>query len=230
MLNMLNLFGGRFWKMCFFLLKCWICWICWMVSGTSQSPSLKKKTLLFNISPVGAFFWGYVELFLQKEPLFEQKMLLSAEMLNMLNMLVSALQKKRFFLLKCWICWICWIVLGTSQSPSLSPKKALLFNISPVGALFWGHVELFLQKERFFLSMLNFFCWKSVFFSYVEFFLQKEPHFEQKMLLSAEMLNMLNMLVSALQKMCFFLLKCWICWICWMHFRHYSLCVCSCGQ
>ena len=64
--------------------------------------------------------------------------------------------------------------------------------------------------------MLNFFCWKNHFLGYVEFFPWKKPFFFKKVLLSAEMLNMLDHAECLFPKKCFFLLKCWICWICWI--------------
>ena len=45
--------------------------------------------------------------------------------------------------------------------------------------------------------MLNYFPWKNHFLGYVELFPLKEPHFWRQMLLSAEMLNMLNYFASS---------------------------------
>ena len=122
------------------------------------------------------------------------------------------------------------ISLSLSLSLSLSFSLSFsLFSLSrfPYAMLIFPSVSL--VKDTYF-HILNYFCWnkaklstcwiisaeKCTFRAYVELFLQKEPHFSPKMLLSAEMLNMLNHVGDLVWKMCFFLRKCWICWICWM--------------
>ena len=70
----------------------------------------------------------------------------------------------------------------------------------------WGpelvlYVEFFLQKESFLFS-----CRKQPEFLHVESFLLKGGNFSQNMLLSAEMLNMLNHVLCYKKR--FLLLKC----------------------
>ena len=129
------------------------------------------------------------------ECLFPKKMLLSAEMLNMLNMLNyfgSIWSLLAFHRPK---------IIQHIQHIQLFSRKKHIF--SKIGSNMIQHIQHFSRKKHIwytcwiifpeiitFWAMLNFFPWKNHFLGHVEFFPQKEAFFS---------------------KMCFFLLKCWIC-------------------
>ena len=92
-------------KMCFFLRKCWISWVCWMfleLTGPFWTPQLPEGE--HNIQH---YSW--------KNHLFQKNVLLSADMLNMLNMFESLSPKMCFFLGKCSICWMFLELIGLIQ-------------------------------------------------------------------------------------------------------------------
>ena len=154
--------------------------------------------------------------------LCSKNVLLSAEMLNMLNMLnyfasswsllashrpkkIQHIQHIQHFCRKKHI------------FQTLDPTWSNIFNISAERSTFSAHVEFFLLKEPLFgpcwifsaerttfWVMLNFFPWKKPFFSKsasfcwnVEYVRSCWMPFPQKVLLSAEMLNMLNYFASS---------------------------------
>ena len=76
MLNMLNPGGACWIRMCLKLQKCWICWICWMFLG-----ELEERGGLAKFSPKHSTY----STFPLKGTHFLRNVLLSGEMLNMLN-------------------------------------------------------------------------------------------------------------------------------------------------
>ena len=175
-----------------------------------------KEALFFQES--ASFCWSveYVE---SCWILCSKNVLLSAEMLNMLNMLnyfasswsplashrpkkIQHIQHIQHFSRKKHI------------FQTLDPTWSNIFNISAERSTFSAHVEFFLLKEPLFgpcwifsaerttfWVMLSFFPWKKPFFSKsasfcwnVEYVRSCWMPFPKKVLLSAEMLNMLNML------------------------------------
>ena len=55
MLNMLNMLESGFWKMRFFLRKCWICWICWIILGTTGHRNRHKGSSAENDSTYSTY-------------------------------------------------------------------------------------------------------------------------------------------------------------------------------
>ena len=80
----------------------------------------------------------------EKNSTCAENVLLSAEMLNMLDHVGSSVWKMCFFLLKCWICWICWIflVLWEAKRDQLEAKQFNIFNIFNISA----ETSTFLEK------------------------------------------------------------------------------------
>ena len=256
MLNMLNHVGSNVPKMCFFLLKCWICWICWIILGLWKAKGTTRGKIIQHIQHFSRkkhFFKNVVlsgeiiqhspksDYFMGNNSTCVSNVLLSAEMLNMLNHVGSNFRKMCFFLLKCWICWICWIILGLWKAKKGPNRPKIIQHIQ--------HIQHFSRKKHFFQKRHS--TWSNIFNISAErsTFLKKmllsgeKFNMAQKVvlsgeiiqhspksgyfrgnnstcvsnvLLSAEMLNMLNHVGSNFRKMCFFLLKCWICWICWI--------------
>ena len=126
---------------------------------------------------------------------FPKKMLLSAEMLNMLNMLNyfgSIWSLLAFHRHK--------IIQHDSTYSTFQQKEAHFFEN-------WiqhdSTYSTFQQKEAHLIHMLNYFPWNNHFWGYVEFFPLKEPLFGPCCIFPPER--------SIFSKMWFFLLKCWIC-------------------
>ena len=145
-------------------------------------------------------FWGPFWALIKKALVLQPQALFSKKCSEIAEIMPFQTQKRQnsLFQPKCWICWICsWGV----------PKKC---------ASFWGNVE-YVEYVECFLNLqthsetpektttFNITAVRSIFF--------------ENVLLSAVMLNMLNVLLVWFRKMCFFLGKCWICWICWMFFE-----------
>ena len=184
---------------------------------------------MLNFSAERTTFWAMLNFSPETSSFFVKKVLLSAEMLNMLDHVECLFPKMCFFLLKYWICWICWIILPQFGPiwPPIRPKKLQhiqhiqhfsrkkhifqtldptwfnIFNISAERSTFSAHVEFFLLKEPLFgpcwifsaeritfCAMLNFFPWNKLFLF-------------KKVLLSAEMLNMLDHAECLFPKKCF---------------------------
>ena len=140
----------------------------------------------------------HVEVFLLNGGIFSQNMLLSAELLNMLNHVLCSANKKKL----------------------LSAEMLNMLNV------FCSMGPIFFSKGggvQFFFCMVNCFCRNNNVLLYVELFLQKAAFFcmlilllkggdfLQNVLISVEMLNMLNHVLCRALKKRFFLLKCWIC-------------------
>ena len=220
--------GRMFQKMCVFLLKCWICWICWIILGLWTAKGTTRGKIIQHIqhfiwkrhffknmvlsgemiqhSPKSGYFRG-------KNSTCVSNVLLSAEMLNMLNHVGSNFRKMCFFLLKCWICWIIFGSMESQKGPNRGKliQHIHIFNISAERSTFLGKgiqhdltYSTFQQKEAHF--------WKKCFF------LGKNSTWPKKWLFQGEILQhspqkwlfhgiYFNMCI----KMCFFLLKCWIC-------------------
>ena len=127
-----------------------------------------------------------------------QKMLLSAEMLNMLNLLNyfgSIWSLLAFHRPK--------IIQHIQHIQLFISRKKHIF--SKIGSNMIQHIQHFSRKKHIwytcwiifpeiitFWAVLSFFPWKNHFLGHVEFFPQKEAFFFKNVLLSAEMLNMLD--------------------------------------
>ena len=82
-------------KMCFFLQKCWTCWMFWGKLEGDPGQSIQ-----------------HIQHFSRKKLYFRINVVLSGEMLNMLNSGAPCWIKMCFFLQKCWTCWICRMFWG----------------------------------------------------------------------------------------------------------------------
>ena len=178
-----------------------------------------ERSVLFVFQKCASFCWN-VEYVRSCWMPFPKKVLLSAEMLNMLNML------KYFGSIWSLLAFHRPKIIQHIQHIQLFSRKKHIF--SKIGSNMIQHIQHFSRKKHIwytcwiifpeittFGAMLNFLPWKNHFLGHVEFFPRKK-HFFKNVLLSAEMLNMLDHVECLFWKKCFFLLKCWICWICWI--------------
>ena len=97
-------------------------------------------------------------------------MLLSAEMLNMLNHVGDLVWKMCFFLRKCWICWICWMFLEPIGSFAYRFKKHSTYST----------YSTFLQKEAHFSNKISNMIQHIQHFCSFELILYKKCFFLQK--------------------------------------------------
>ena len=123
-----------------------------------------------------------------------EKMLLSAEMLNMLNHVGDLVWKICFFLQKCWICWIM--------------LEGLFGKCASFCWLCW--------ICWMFLEPIGSFAYRFKKHSTYSTFLQKAAHFSNKISNMIQHIQHFCNFELILYKKCFFLQKCWISWICWM--------------
>ena len=160
--------------------------------------SAKLKHTLFFVCFCGTHLGGRAY-FCRNKHIFSKKGLETAEICIFSTFLygTSYLLEKCFFLQKCWICWIMLEILF---------EKCASFcrNVEYVEYVecFWNLQAMELVSPRYIQHIQHFCSFELILY--------------KKMLLSAEMLNMLNHVGDLVWKMCFFLQKCWICWICWM--------------
>ena len=166
---------------------------------------------MLNFFPWKNHFLGHVEFSPQKEAFFQKcasfcwnveyvrscwmpfpkKVLLSAEMLNMLNTL-------NYF-------GSIWSLLAFHRPKIIQHIQHIQHFQQKEAHFFENWIQhdstysTFQQKEAHLIHMLKYFPWSNHFLGYVELFSLKEPHFwkKKKMLLSAEMLNMLNYFTSS---------------------------------
>ena len=226
-------FWGACWiKMCFFQGKCWICWICWMFWGEPGDPPpyllVLPKTFnifnIFNISAERSTFWfnmgpqnSTYSTFPLKEAHFLKKMLLSAEMLNMLNSLARGhllISPKTFNIFNIFNISAerstFWFNMGPQNSTySTFPLKERHFSenvllsaemLNMLNSLARGHL-LISPKTFNIFNIFNISAERSTFWfnmgpqnSTYSTFPLKEAFFWENVLLSGEMLNMLNFL------------------------------------
>ena len=101
-------------KNCFFLQKCWACWLFLELSDPFRTPQLPEGDPTFNITVLKTFF--------------QNKMFLSAEMLNTLSMFTSLFLRK-IVLRKCWIGWMFLELTNPFWTPQV-PEGNPTFNIT----------------------------------------------------------------------------------------------------